>query len=278
VRDRQELLSEALCPCQSAGVSQDAQKDVTALRAVAPLIVTGPSPQYVGPCTLVTNGTNVVAFTSADLLRAAPEPLAIALTLDCKTTLPVTAWTMSRSPHMGLIDLGTSFPFEQQLDVEPLPIGAVCASVDTRGAPSALVVFTANGTAITRRTIAVHVDAIDGEGMSDDVIVRLASPDDAADATADIDGAPLFSWLPAEPVLGRPSEVVVEALACPYRAQTFKPRELAALAELHDLDDLGRALPWVGAGKPTSNELSQIAGEIRDVDSGPVAEPDREGD
>lgn len=248
------------------------------LRAVAPLIVTGPSIQLVGTCTLVTNGTHVVAFSSAELLRAAGEPLAISLTLDGSRTLPVTAWMLGRTAHMGMIDLGTSFPFGEQLDVVPLPIAAVCASVDTRGAPAALVTFERAGTALVRRVIPVHVDAIDGGGMSDEVITQLATPARDADASADIDGAPIFCWLPADPLLGRPSEVVVVALGCTYRSQTFKPRELAAIAELYGLEDLGRAVPpSVSAG---SNELPQIAGEIVDVVSGRVIDPDRdrEGD
>jgi hypothetical protein len=252
-------------------MGRDTRASVNELRGVAALIVTGPSPQLVGPCTLVTNGTNTVAFSSADLLRAAGEPLAIALTLDCKKTVPVTAWHMSRTPHMGLIDLGTSFPVDSALDVEPLQISAVCATVDTRGAPSALVTVEWTGTAISRRIIPVHVDAMDGGGMSDDVITRLASPDDASDVDAVIDGATLFSWMPADPVLGRPPEVVAVALGCTYRERTFKPRELPAIAELWGLDDLGRVLPWRAAEHPASNELGQVAGEIK-------LDVDREGD
>ena len=67
-------------------------------------------------------------------------------------------------------------------------------------------------------------------------------------------------------MLGRPSEIVVVALGCTYRQKTFKPRALAALAELVGLDDLGRALPWAGGEPEGSNELRQIAGEIKDHD------------
>lgn len=247
------------------------------IRAVAPLIVTGPSLQLVGPCTLVTNGTHVVAFSSAELLRAAGEPLAIALSLDGSKSLPVTAWRVSRMPHMGLIDLGTTFPFDEQLDVVPLPLAAICANIHTRGAPSALVTMEARGGTISRRVIPVHVDTIDGGGMSDDVITHLASPDDEGGTSA-IEGAPLFSWLPADPLLGRPSEVVAVALGCVYRTQVFRPREHAAIAELFGLEDLGRALPHA-VKEASSNVLPQIAGEIRDVDSGPIADDrDREGD
>jgi hypothetical protein len=260
-------------------VGRDTRESVNELRGIAALIVTGPSPQLVGPCTLVTNGTNTVAFSSAELLRAAGEPLAIALTLDATKTIPVTAWHMSRTPHMGLIDLGTTFPIDPSLDVEPLQIGAVSATVDTRGAPSALVTMEWTGTTISRRVIPVHVDALDGGGMSDDVITRLASAIDPADVDAQIDGAALISWMPADPVLGRAPEVVAVALGCAYRERTFNPRDLPALAELYGLEDLGRVLPW-RAPEPASNELGLVAGEIKSVETGPLAglDLDIEGD
>src|SRR5690242_18268258 len=88
------------------------------LRAIAPLVVTGPTLQLVGPCTLVTNGNQVIAFSSAELLRKAGEPLAIALTFDCETTLPVKSWSMGRIPHMGIIEFGAPFPRDRPgLDV-----------------------------------------------------------------------------------------------------------------------------------------------------------------
>jgi hypothetical protein len=65
-------------------------------------------------------------------------------------------------------------------------------------------------------------------------------------------------------VLGRQSEVIVVALGVPYRSKLYKPRELPALAELFGLEDLGRALPWQATNPEGSNELGQIAGEIRD--------------
>jgi hypothetical protein len=261
-------------------VGRVTRESVNELRGIAALIVTGPSPQLVGPCTLVTNGTNTVAFSSAELLRAAGEPLAIALTLDCTKTFPVTAWHMSRTPHMGLIDLGTAFPIDPSLDVEPLQMGAVSATVDTRGAPSALVTVEWTGTAIARRVIPVHVDAPDGGDGTDDVITRLATPVDPADVGVPIDGAALISWMPADPVLGRPPEVVAVALGCDDREHTFKPRALPPLAELWGLEDLARVLPWRDAEHPASNELGQVAGEIKTLESGPLAglELDVEGD
>jgi len=253
-------------------VGRDPRESAAELRAIAPLIVTGPQLQLVGPCTLVTNGSQTIAFSSAELLRHAGEPLAIALTLDCTKTIPVTSWTMGRIANMGIIELGAAFPFKDPtLDVKPLPLGSVCASLDTRGAPSALVSVqpAPTGRGVVRRLIPVHVDAIDG-GMSD-VITRLATPDKAEDAAADIDGGALFSWMPADPVLGRRSEILVVALAVPYRIKTFKPRALPAIAELFGLDDLGRALPWQGEEKQeASNELGQVAGEIRDEPSASI--------
>ncbi len=251
------------------------------LRAIAPLVVTSPSLQLVGPCTLVTNGSQTIAFSSAELLRRAGEPLAIALTLDCTKTIPVAAWSMGRVPHMGVIELGAPVPKDKKLDVTPLPLGSLCATVDTRGAPSALVTIQTAKTGVARRVIPVHVDAIDGGGMSDDVLTRLATPHDAADLEAAIDGAALVSWMPPDPVLGRKSEVLVVALAAPYRQRTFKPRELPALAELFGLDDLGRALPWDGAkAEGGSNELGQVVGEIREAVSmsQPLKLSDIEGD
>src|SRR5690606_27628927 len=99
-------------------VGRDTRQTANELRGIAALVVLGPgAPQLVGACTLVTNGKQTIAFSSAELLRLAGEPLAIALTYDAKHTLPVASWTMSRSPQMGLIDLGTSFPTDAALDV-----------------------------------------------------------------------------------------------------------------------------------------------------------------
>jgi hypothetical protein len=258
-------------------MDRDPRDQARELRAIAPLVVVGPTMQLVGPCTLVTNGTQTIAFSSAELLRRAGEPLAIAITLDCSKTIPVASWSMGRVPHMGVIELGAPFPKDKQYDVEPLPIGSLCATVDTRGAPSALVTVQRATTGVARRFVPVHVDNIDGGGMSDDVLTRLASPDQATDVDVDIDGAALFSWMPPDPVLGRPSEVLVVALASPYRQRTFKPRELPAVAELYGLDDMGRALPWDGTKLEGSNELDQVAGELK-TETGPLDKIDLEGD
>ena len=267
-------LSQAAQPCQSLDVGRDTRESAGELRAIAPLVVTGPQLQLVGPCTLVTNGSQTIAFSSAELLRQAGEPLAIALTLDCKKTIPVASWSMGRVANMGIIELGVPFPFkDSKIDVAPLSLGSISATVDTRGAPSALVTVqrAEDGRGIMRRVIPVHVDNVDGGGMSDDVLTRLASPDNSDDVDVDIDGGALVSWMPADPVLGRPSEIVFVALSVPYRAKTFKPRALPPLGELFGLEDLGRALPWEGGtAKEGSNELGQIAGEIRDDASGSI--------
>jgi hypothetical protein len=251
-------------------MGQDTRASAAELRCVAPLaVVGGATPQLVGPCTLITNGTHTVAFSSAELLRQAGEPLAILTKLDGSSSIPVTQWSIARHANIGLIDVAQTATYSA--DVTPLHIASVCASVDTRGAPSALVAFRVVGGKIVRYVISVHVDAVDGGGMSDEVITRLASPLDAVDVDAATDGAPLFTWMPPDPVLGRASEIVVVALGLMYRAKVFKPREHVAIAELVGLEDLGRVLPWAEATPPPTNELGQIAGEIRDDESGPLS-------
>lgn len=265
-------------PCQSPRVGQDTRESASELRAVAALVVLGPgAPQLVGACTLVTNGKQTIAFSSAELLRDAGEPLAIALTFDAKQTIPVNAWTMSRAPQMGIIELGTAFPFDhKQLDVQPVAISAVCATVDTRGAPSALVgVEAGEGNVVwSRRFVPVHVDNYDGGGMSDDVLTRVASPDATLDIDAEVEGAALISWMPADPVLGRPPETVLVALACKTSERSFKPRELPPIAELSGLVDLGRALPiHVREEQAATNDLGQVAGEIKEQPAAAPADP-----
>ena len=250
-------------------MGRDTREAATELRAVAPLVVLGPKPTLVGPCTLVTNGARTVAFSSAELLRHAGEPLAIVLTMTGEKTVRVASWTMGRIAGMGIAELAEPFP-KGANDVAPLQLGSVSATVDTRGAPAALVTVAATANGYERRVVAVHVDHVDGGGMSDDV-TRLASPQDAANASAPIEGAPLFAWLPADPVLGRKSEVVVVALAVPYRSKLFKPRAHPPIGELIGLEDLGRALPWTGEKAEGGTELGQVAGEIRDEASGPLA-------
>jgi hypothetical protein len=251
-------------------MGQDTRASAPELRCVAPLaIVGGAKPQLVGACTLITNGTHTVAFSSAELLRQAGEPLAILTKLDGSSSIPVTQWSMARHAGIGLVDIAQSATFSA--DVTPLHIASVCASVDTRGAPSALVGFRVVAGKIVRYVISVHVDAVDGGGMSDEVITRLASPFDAADVARPVDGTPLFTWMPPDPVLGRASEIVVVALGLLYRAKVFKPREHVAIAELVGLEDLGRALPWAENTPPPTNDLGQISGEMSDDETGPIS-------
>ena len=238
------------------------------LRAVAPLVVVGPQLKLVGPCTLVTNGRQTIAFSSADLLRGAGDTLAIAITLDCKRTIRVSSWSLGRVPHMGIIELAARLPTDGPIDVAPLPIGSLSATADTRGAPAALVTVRPGKAGVARRLIPVHVDVVDDGGMTD-LVTRLASPDEAADHDVDADGAVLFAWMPADPLLARPSEVVAVALATSHRQRAAKPRALPPIAELFGLEDIGRALPWEADAPEVSNELGQVAGEIR-AETGPL--------
>ena len=263
--------------CNSWEVGRDPREVASELRAVAPLVVVREPLELVGPCTLVTNGARTVALSSAELLRHAGEPLAIALTHDGSRTVRVASWSMGRIAGVGIAELAEPLP-KTGIDVVPLQLASVSATVDTRGAPSALVTFVRDGAKLARRVVAVHVDAIDAGPMGDDAITRLASPDDAADVDVPVDGASLFSWMPADPVLGRGSEVVMVALGVTYRQKTFKPRANPAIAELVGLEDLGRALPWEAAHEEEGNELGQVAGEIRDDGSGPLAGLDLEPD
>jgi len=250
-------------------MGRDTREAASELRAVAPLVVLGANPTLVGPCTLVTNGEKTVAYSSAELLRHAGEPLAIVLAMNGARTLRVASWTMGRVAGIGIVELAEPFP-KGASDVAPLQLGSVSATVDTRGAPAAIVTVAQTATGFSRRIVPVHVDHVDGGGMSDEV-TRLASPQDAGDAGVETEGASLFAWLPADPVLGRKSEVVVVALAVPYRSKLFKPRAHAPIGEVVGLEDLGRALPWTGDKPEGGTELGQVAGEIRDEASGPLA-------
>jgi hypothetical protein len=147
------------------------------------------------------------------------------------------------------------------LDVAPLEITAICATVDTRGAPSALVSVAAEGSGFARQVVPVHTDAVDVGRMLERA-THLASPLEACDADAKIDGAALIAWMPPDPVLGRASEVVAVALGLAYRSKMWKPREHAPIAELVGLGDLGRALPPEPGKAEAGNELGVVSGEI----------------
>ncbi len=218
--------------------------------------------ELIAPVLLVTNGQKTIGMTSAELLRPwQPAQMSVLLAFDGSIAVPVASWSMGRYSGVGMIDLIGAVPATN--DVKPLPISGVCASIDTRGAPSAIAtIMVANGK-IVRELIPVHVDVVDTGGMSDD-LDRLASPIDPNHAGAPVEGAVLFTWFAPDPVLGRTSEVLALAMTYAYRAGTFQPRPTPAIAEMTGLDDLGRALIQAtpAAERP---ELTQVTGEIAEV-------------
>jgi hypothetical protein len=245
-------------------------RDSEELRAVAPLVIgVGDKQQLIGPATVVENGGKTMAVTSAELLRPHHgHKLRILTELDGSAWVDVASIGMGRYAGVGLLDLAKPIPRDS--DVKPLTIDHVCATSDTRGAPSGLVSIIPVGPVFERLLIAVYVDNDDGGGMSD-TIQRLASPLEAAHVDLEIEGAPLFTWFPPNPVLGRKGEVLAVAIAYPYRARTAKPRALPVLAELVALDDLGRAL--ISTQEHDSRpELVQVAGELEDeIDEDPLS-------
>ncbi|HEY0991428.1 MAG TPA: hypothetical protein VGD80_30450 [Kofleriaceae bacterium] len=239
-------------------------RDAREVRSVAPLLVGG---QLIGPVTLVRNGDKTIGATDAELLRPhVGAQLSVATMLDGSAAVPVGNWGLSRIAGLGLIELAN--PIESGLDVRPLDLGAVCASVDTRGAPAVLVGIVRDGTGYARSWIPVVVDSDDSAGMSDTAI-RLASPLEDAHVGLAVEGASLFAWFPANPALGRASEVLVLGLAQAYRGFS-KPRERPVIAELVGLDDLGRALiaSQRASERELEPELRQVAGEIEIEDKG----------
>jgi hypothetical protein len=234
------------------GIDRDARE----VRSVAPLLVEG---QLIGPVTLVRNGDKTIGTTDPELLRPhVGAQLSVATMLDGSAIVPVGNWGLSRNAGLGLIELAS--PIENGLDVRPLDLGAVCASVDTRGMPAVLVGIVRNGTGFTRSWVPVQVDNDDGAGMSDTVL-RLASPLEDAHVGMAVDGASLFAWFPANAALGRANEVLVLGMAQAYRGFA-KPRERPVIAEIIGLDDLGRALIAAQRTAEREPELRQVAGEI----------------
>jgi hypothetical protein len=232
------------------------------LRAVAPLVTLGKPSQLVAPVTLVANGSRVIGVTSAELLRPLQgTPIGIATKLDGSSTVQVATWTLGRYSGSALVELAGPIPADH--DVVPLPIGSVHATVNVHGAPGALVTMVANGGGFARDVVPVYVDADDAGGMSDHA-VHLVSPLEPQATTRAIDGAPVYAWLPPEPALRRKGEVVLFALAYPYRAQIAKPREQPVLAELVGLEDLGRALLQANEHDAVT-ELRAVTGEIVDA-------------
>jgi hypothetical protein len=210
---------------------------------------------------LVQNGGKTIGATDAELLRPhVGAQLSVATMLDGSATVAVGNWGLSRYAGLCLIELAQ--PIAQGLDVAPLDLGAVCATVDTRGAPAALVGIVRSGEGFARSWIPVQVDSDGGAGMSD-LVTRLASPIEDEHVGATVDGASLFAWFPPNPALGRAREVLVLGLAQAYRGFA-KPRERPVIAEIVGLDDLGRALLAAQKLEEREPELRQVAGEIID--------------
>jgi hypothetical protein len=237
------------------GSMSDPRAAASEVRCVAPLVtlVPGKAPAPVGPCTIISNGDRAIALTSAELLRRAEEPLVIYTRLDGSSSIRVTSWQVGAHPGVGIVDIPPGTPFST--DVHPLYLASVHASLETRGAPSALVAFDGG---LARRVIGVHVDNADPNG-DEPLWLATASGDEPA---GDVDGAPLFAWMPDDPVLGRASEVVVVALAVTYRGP-LAPRDRPPIAELVGLERVARALPWAEQTPPPRTELEEVAGEIR---------------
>jgi hypothetical protein len=243
-------------------------RDARELRSVAPLLVDG---VLVGPVMLVHNGSKTIGATDAELLRPhVGAQLTVATMLDGSATVPVGNWGLSRYAGLGLVEL--QGPIAPGLDVQPLGLGAVCATVDTRGAPAALIGIVRDGTGYVRSWVPVQVDSETGAGMSD-LVLRLASPLEDSHVGMVVDGAALFAWFPPNPALGRSHEVLVLGLGQAYRGFA-KPRERPVIAEIVGLDDLGRALLASQKLEEREPELRQVAGEIVDHGSTLAAIPD----
>lgn len=233
----------------------DRERDARELRSVAPLLVNG---QLVGAVTLVRNADKVIGATDPELLRAhVGAQLAVATMLDGSVSVPVGHWGLSRNASLALIELAA--PIEPGLDVRPLELGAVSGSLDTRGAPAALVGVARHGAGFVRSYVPVLVDQ--DVTAPANTAARLASPIDPAHVGAAVAGASLFAWFPPNPALGRAGEVLVLGIAQPYRGFS-KPREHPAIAEVIGLDDLGRALLIAHRIEEREPELVQVAGEI----------------
>jgi hypothetical protein len=240
-------------------------RDARELRSVAPLFVDG---QLVGSVTLVQHGNKTIGATDAELLRPhVGANLTVATMLDGSGMVPIGNWGLSRNTGIGLVDLVSPIPPGR--DVRPLGLGAVCASVDTRGTAAVLVGIIRRGTGFARSWVPVHIDKDDSGEMSD--VVRLASPLDDAHIGMAMDGASLFAWFPPNPALGRAGEVLVLGLAQSYRGFS-KPRERPVIAEIVGLDDLGRALITAQKVEEREPELLQVAGEIVDHGSALAAD------
>lgn len=234
---------------------------------MAPLVLrTDTGAKLLAPCILVTNGARTIALASAEVLRKAGEEIAIATRLDGSTLLPIKAWHLGRHPAIGVIDLGDAAFTDE---VRPIELTVILASGDARGAPAALIGLRLDAGVFARIAVGVHIVRDDGGGMSD-VITRHAVTQERLPDGVILDGSSLFAWMPADPVLGRASEVVAIALGVVPRTQVFGA--YAPVCELVGLEDAAIALPWLE--QPQVQEApSQVAGEIGRF-TGPIPKPE----
>lgn len=223
---------------------------------MAPLLVDG---ALIGPVTLVQNGARTIGVTDAELLRPhVGATLTVATMLDGSATAAIGHWGLSRKEELGLIELAS--PLDAGLDVRPIELGAVCGSLDTRGAPAALVGIVRDGARFVRTHVPVVLDRDEG-GDAADAVLHLASPVEDAHVGMRVEGATLWAWFPPNPALGRAGEVLVLGLAQAYRGFA-RPRRHPVVAEVVGLDDLGRALLVAHKAEEREPELRQVAGEI----------------
>jgi hypothetical protein len=235
---------------------RDRDHDVRELRSVAPLLVDG---VLIGSVTLVRNGDKTIGVADAELLRPhVGAALTVATMLDGSATAAVGHWGLSRKSELGLIELAS--PIEAGHDVRPIDLGAVCGSLDTRGAPAALVGIVRDGARFIRTHVPVVLDKDEG-GDAADAVLQLASPLEDAHIGMRVEGSTLWAWFPPNPALGRSGEVLVLGLAQAYRGFS-KPRVHPVIAEIVGLDDLGRALLVAHKTEEREPELRQVAGEI----------------
>jgi hypothetical protein len=234
----------------------DRDRNARELRSVAPLLVDG---ALIGPVTLVQNGARTIGVTDAELLRPhVGAALTVATMLDGSATAAVGHWGLSRKEELGLIELAS--PVDAGLDVRPIELGAVCASLDARGAPAALVGIVREGERFVRTFVPVVLDRDEG-GDAADAVLHLVSPIEEDHVGMRVEGATLWAWFPPNPALGRSGEVLVLGLAQAYRGFS-KPRRHPVVAEVVGLDDLGRALLVAHKTEEREPELRQVAGEI----------------
>ncbi|HET7503139.1 MAG TPA: hypothetical protein VFK02_19090 [Kofleriaceae bacterium] len=228
---------------------------------MAPLLVDG---KLIGPITLVQDGGKTIGATDASLLRPyVGAKLAVTTKLDGSEPISIGNWGLSRQAQLGLCDLVSPVPVGRE--VRPLGLDAVCASIDVRATHTVLVGIVRSGNGFERTWIPVQLDHDDGGGMGEPPS-RLASPILDEHVGMAVEGAALFAWFPANPALGRASEVLVLGLAKAYRGFD-KPREHPVIAEIVGLDDLGRALITSHKTEEREPELVQVAGEIEAHDS-----------